>query len=45
MFRTWTWWFTLILLAVSLGYFWLLSHDLSFSRVEPEGKSVPAGKP
>lgn len=38
MFRTWPWWLTFLLIAASLGWFWLLSHDLSFSRVEP-GKS------
>jgi hypothetical protein len=36
MFRTWPWWITLLLLALSLGWFWLLSENLSFTRVEPE---------
>ena len=27
-------WFSLLLLAVTIGWFWLLSHDLRFSRVD-----------
>lgn len=40
MFRTWPWWLTFLLIAASLGWFWLLSQDLSFSRVEPGKASV-----
>jgi hypothetical protein len=36
MFRTWPWWITLFLLAISLGWFWLLSENLIFTRAEPE---------
>jgi hypothetical protein len=41
MFRTWPWWVSLLLIALSLGWFWLLSQNLSFTRVEPE-KPPPA---
>jgi len=44
MFRTWTWWITLFILSLTLGYFWLLGHDLSFTRVEA-GSKVPAAAP
>jgi len=32
--RSWVIWFSLLLLAVTIGWFWLLSHDLRFSRVD-----------
>ncbi len=35
--RRWVLWFSLILLAGTLGWFWLLSHDLTFTRLD-EGK-------
>ncbi len=41
MFRTWPWWITLILLAATLGWFWLLGRDLHFSRVDPEKQDKP----
>ena len=36
MFRTWPWWITFFLLAITLGYFWLLSRDLAFARTDAE---------
>ena len=45
MFRTWTWWLTLLTLILTLGYFWLLSHDVTFTRVESGTKApVAQGK-
>jgi hypothetical protein len=35
--RRWALWITLLLLAVTIGWFWLLSHDLTFTRLD-EGK-------
>lgn len=43
MFRTWPWWITFLLIAASLGWFWLLSHDLAFTRVE-QGKAPAASQ-
>lgn len=40
MLRSWPWWLTFLLLSITLGYFWLLSHDTSFARVDAE-KAVP----
>jgi hypothetical protein len=40
MFRSWTWWITLLLLSASLGYFWILSQDLKFVRVEVDKAQV-----
>lgn len=40
MFRAWPWWLSLLLIAVSLGWFWLLSLDLSFARAEPDSRPV-----
>ena len=34
MLRTWPWWLTFFLLSITIGLFWLLSRDLSFSRAE-----------
>ncbi len=43
--RSWIVWLSLLLLAVTVGWFWLLSHDLRFSRVDPaEGKPPPEQK-
>jgi len=44
MFRTWTWWFTLLILAVTLGYFSLLSHEVRFTRVGVEKAATVPGK-
>ncbi|MCE9519507.1 MAG: hypothetical protein K8R87_08145 [Verrucomicrobia bacterium] len=33
--RSWVIWLSLFLIAITIGWFWLLSHDLRFSRVEP----------
>lgn len=39
MRRSWVVWLSLLLLAVSVGWFWLLSHDLGFTRSDqPEPK-------
>jgi hypothetical protein len=35
--RRWPLWISLLLLALSLGWFWLLSNDLTFTRLD-EGK-------
>lgn len=32
--RSWIIWVSFLLLAVTIGWFWLLSHDLHFSRVD-----------
>lgn len=42
MFRAWPWWISLILIAVSLGWFWLLSLDLRFVRMEPDVRPATA---
>ena len=43
--RSWVIWLSLLLLAVTVGWFWLLSHDLRFSRVDQaEVKSAPEQK-
>jgi len=36
--RRWALWLTLFIFAITLGWFWLLSHDLTFSRLD-EGRS------
>ncbi|WP_166442596.1 hypothetical protein [Phragmitibacter flavus] len=41
MFRSWTWWITLLLLVVSLGYFWMLGRGVVFLRVDPNTKPTP----
>jgi|GEM_PF-6701910 len=38
MFRSWIWWMTLFLLAISLGYFWLLGRGVIFQRVDPAAR-------
>jgi len=35
--RSWIIWVSFLLLAVTIGWFWLLSHDLRFSRVDQAG--------
>jgi hypothetical protein len=35
--RRWVVWISLLLLALSLGWFWLLSNDLAFTRTD-EGR-------
>ncbi|HSJ03368.1 MAG: hypothetical protein ACAI34_20605 [Verrucomicrobium sp.] len=42
MLRAWPWWISLILTAVSLGWFWMLSLDLRFVRVEPDTRAAAA---
>jgi hypothetical protein len=43
--RPWVIWLSLVLLAVSIGWFWLLSHDLRFSRLDQvEVKGAPESK-
>ena len=43
--RSWVIWLSLLLLAVTVGWFWLLSHDLHFSRVDlAEPKTAPEQK-
>lgn len=44
MLRSWFFWLTLILAVISLGWFWLLSHELTFSRIEPEASSSAGEK-
>ncbi len=36
--RAWLIWISFLLLVVSLGWFWLLSHDLVITRVEQDVK-------
>lgn len=36
--RRWPLWISLLLLALSLGWFWLLSNDLTFTRAD-EGRA------
>ena len=36
--RSWVIWLSFLLLAATLGWFWLLSHELRFTRVEPDAK-------
>lgn len=43
MFRSWTWWITLLLLAAGLGYFWMLGRGVVFVRVEGGGKPAAQG--
>jgi hypothetical protein len=43
MLRTWPWWFTFLLLSITLGFFWLLSHDVSFARADAD-KPAPNAK-
>jgi hypothetical protein len=35
--RRWPLWISLLLLALTLGWYWLLSNDLTFTRLD-EGK-------
>lgn len=35
--RRWVLWISLLLIALSLGWFWLLSNDLTFTRTD-EGR-------
>ncbi len=42
MFRSWSWWMAFLLLAGSLGYFWMLSQDLQFVRVDVDKATIPA---
>ncbi len=35
--RRWHLWLSLLLLALTLGWFWLLSNDLTFTRLD-EGR-------
>jgi len=35
--RRWALWISLLLLALTLGWFWLLSNDLTFTRTD-EGR-------
>ena len=35
--RRWAVWLSLFIFAITLGWFWLLSHDLTFTRLD-EGK-------
>lgn len=39
--RSWVVWLSFILLAATIGWFWLLSHDLRFVRAELDGKTPP----
>lgn len=32
--RTWVIWLSLFLLAITIGWFWLLSHDLQLTRTD-----------
>ncbi len=36
--RSWIIWISFLLLTLSLGWFWLLSHGLVITRVEPDTK-------
>lgn len=43
--RSWVIWLSFLLLAVTVGWFWLLSRDLRFSRVDQaEIKAAPEQK-
>ena len=43
--RPWVIWLSLLLLAATIGWFWLLSHDLALTRVDQaEPKPVPEQK-
>jgi hypothetical protein len=44
MFRSWFLWLTLLLIAASVGWFWLLAQDLRFSRIESELPAAAADK-
>ncbi|RBP46560.1 hypothetical protein DES53_102951 [Roseimicrobium gellanilyticum] len=44
MFRSWFLWLTLMLAAASVGWFWLLTQDLRFSRIEPEPPAASVDK-
>lgn len=42
--RTWVIWLSLILLAITIGWFWLLSHDLRFTRADQTESKIEARK-
>ena len=43
--RSWVVWISLLLLAATVGWFWLLSHDLKFTRTDqPETKGAAEQK-
>lgn len=42
MFRYWPWWLSFVLLLIAVGWFWFLSLDLKFTRVETDGKPPAA---
>ncbi|MEZ0275364.1 MAG: hypothetical protein ACAH88_10705 [Roseimicrobium sp.] len=44
MLRSWFLWLSLILAAASIGWFWLLTQDLRFSRIEQEPPPAAADK-
>ena len=44
MFRSWFLWLSLLLIAASVGWFWWLTQDLRFSRIEPEPPAATADK-
>ena len=43
--RSWVVWISLLLLVATVGWFWLLSHDLKFTRTDqPEAKGAAEQK-
>jgi hypothetical protein len=40
--RTWAIWISFLLLAATVGWFWLLSHDLQFTRNDQPEPKPPA---
>ena len=42
--RSWIIWISFLLLAVTLGWFWILSHDLTITRVNPGVKAAAEQK-
>lgn len=41
MLRYWPWWLSFLLLLIAVGWFWFLSLDLKFSRIDKETKPAP----
>ncbi len=41
----WGFWSAFLLVAVTAGFFWLLSRGTQFTRVSPQAKSKDAIKP
>ncbi len=44
MLRSWYFWLSLFLVALSLGWFWVLTHDLTFTRLEADAPPAASDK-